>query len=46
MERMYDVTLLSTDVGGAYVRPPRPIAVKKFMANRVFFGSSRGISPS
>lgn len=30
----------------AYVSPPRPIEVKKLMAKRVFFGLSRGRSPS
>lgn len=29
-----------------YVKPPKPIEVKKFMANRVFRGSSRGKMPS
>lgn len=28
------------------VKPPKPIEVKKLMANLVFFGSSRGNSPS
>ena len=30
----------------SYVSPPRPIEVKKLMANRVFFGLSRGRRPS
>ena len=29
-----------------YVRPPRPIEVKKLIEKRVFFGSSRGKMPS
>lgn len=30
----------------AYVSPPRPIDVKKLMANLVFLGLSRGSKPS
>ena len=30
----------------SYVSPPRPIEVKKLIANRVFFGLSRGRRPS
>lgn len=30
----------------AYVSPPRPIEVKKLMANLVFLGLSRGSNPS
>ena len=29
-----------------YVKPPRPMAVKKLMAKRVFLGLSRGKRPS
>lgn len=34
------------DLINTYVRPPRPIAVKKFIAKRVFRGLSRGKRPS
>ena len=37
---------LTKSVNTTYVRPPRPIAVKKLIAKRVFLGLSRGKIPS
>ena len=39
-------TLVKTLFILSYVSPPRPMDVKKLMANRVFFGLSRGMRPS
>ena len=42
----WKTTLLRWVFSVTYVSPPRPIEVKKLMANLVFFGLSRGSKPS
>lgn len=40
------INLKSRNKAQTYVKPPRPIVVKKLMANRVSRGLSRGNKPS